>query len=221
MGMTTIISWEKTEAGPSRDKGKPSFHRLISLSFFACSIAFTSACGGGGGGGGGGGDAGSGNGGGGETPTCAGSQALNAAKSACIDCPQGQYPNSDRTACVSSCPSGQIKPTDKPTCETLASCTGAQAPSPATNVCVNCSGGQYPNSGNTACVSSCEPGELKPDNKPTCETEDKLHEPANTKPGRPTPAWIQGSAQKARYLILPLIVAALLPAPAAQPPASL
>ncbi len=82
-------------------------------------------------GGGSGGDS-SGNGGGG-TPTCTGNQILQ--DGSCEACTAPQYPNADRTACVSSCPTGQIKLTNKPTCETEAACTGDEVLNPSDNTC--------------------------------------------------------------------------------------
>ncbi len=113
--------------------------------------------------GGGGGDS-SGNGGGG-TPTCADTQILKDGQ--CEACPAQQKPNADKTACISA---------DTPTC------TGNQALQ--NNQCVACTDPQYPNSDRTACVTSCDDGELKPDNKPTCETMvtctgDMIHNPAD------------------------------------------
>ncbi len=82
-------------------------------------------------GGGGGGDS-SGNGGGG-TPTCTGSEILQ--NEQCEECTAQQFPNADRTACVSSCPTGQIKLMNKPTCETEAACTGDEVLNPSDNTC--------------------------------------------------------------------------------------
>ncbi len=114
-------------------------------------------------GGGGGGDS-SGNGGGGP-PTCTGSEILK--NDQCEACPAQQKPNADKTACISA---------DTPTC------TGNQALQ--NNQCVACADPEYPNADRTACVSSCDDGELKPDNKPTCETMvtctgDMIHNPAD------------------------------------------
>ncbi len=114
-------------------------------------------------GGGGGGDS-SGNGGGGP-PTCTGSEILK--NDQCEACPAQQKPNADKTACISA---------DTPTC------TGNQALQ--NNQCVACTDPQYPNADRTACVTSCDDGELKPDNKPTCETMvtctgDMIHNPSD------------------------------------------
>ncbi len=114
-------------------------------------------------GGGGGGDS-SGNGGGGP-PTCTGSEILK--NDQCEACPAQQKPNADKTACISA---------DTPTC------TGNQALQ--NNQCEECTDPQYPNADRTACVTSCDDGELKPDNKPTCETMvtctgDMIHNPSD------------------------------------------
>ncbi len=113
-------------------------------------------------GGGGGGDS-SGNGGG--EPTCTDTQILKDGQ--CEACPAQQKPNADKTACISA---------DTPTC------TGNQALQ--NNQCVACADPDFPNSDRTACVTSCDDGELKPDNKPTCETMvtctgDMIHNPAD------------------------------------------
>ncbi len=84
------------------------------------------------GGGGGGGDS-SGNGGG--TPTCTGDQILK--NDQCEACPDPQYPNADRTACVTNCPDGEIKPIDKPTCEALVTCAEPKVHNPTDNTCVD------------------------------------------------------------------------------------
>ncbi len=136
----------------------PTFSKIIALSL---SLAFAGSCGGGGGGGGGG--SGSSN-----TPTCTGSEILK--NKQCEECTAPQYPNADRTACVTSCPQGEIKVADKPACEAIVSCAGAQVHSAASNTCADCPEDQFPNAVRTACVASCPTGEIKPDFKPTCET---------------------------------------------------
>ncbi len=47
-----------------------------------------------------------------------------------------QFPNSDRTACVTSCDDGELKPDNKPTCETMVTCTGDMIHNPADNTCI-------------------------------------------------------------------------------------
>ena len=68
------------------------------------------------------------------TPACSGNQILTNGK--CEACAAPQFPNSDRTACVSSCPTGTFKPSGKPTCEVLASCTGEEVHNPTDNTCI-------------------------------------------------------------------------------------
>ena len=41
---------------------------------------------------------------------------LNADRSACESCTEGQFPNIDHTACVSSCSGNQFKPDNAETC---------------------------------------------------------------------------------------------------------
>ncbi len=53
-----------------------------------------------------------------------------------MDCPEGQFPNSELSVCVSSCKEGEIKPTNKPACETKVSCTGKQVHNPRDNSCI-------------------------------------------------------------------------------------
>ncbi len=53
----------------------------------------------------------------------------------CEACVAPQYPNSDRTACVSKCADGEIKPDNKPACEAMLSCADPQVYDPASNTC--------------------------------------------------------------------------------------
>ncbi len=62
-------------------------------------------------------------------------------------------------------------------------CTGNQILNAEQDACVDCPEDHAPNSDHTSCLPSCEDGEIKPDNKPTCEmivtcTEEQVHNPA-------------------------------------------
>ncbi len=65
---------------------------------------------------------------------CTGNQILKDEK--CTACADPEYPNSDRTACVTTCANGELKPTNKPTCEAKATCTGNKVHNPADNTCI-------------------------------------------------------------------------------------
>ena len=97
---------------------------MLILSF---SIAF---CGGGGGDSGNGGDL--------PVPqTCEiTGQTYNAGAKRC-ECPENQFLNADRMACVRSCEAGEIKPDNKDACEVRLSCTAPQVPNPADNTCID------------------------------------------------------------------------------------
>ena len=97
---------------------------MLILSF---SIAF---CGGGGGDSGNGGDL--------PVPqTCEiTGQTYNAGAERC-ECPENQFLNADRMACVRSCEAGEIKPDNKDACEVRLSCTAPQVPNPADNTCID------------------------------------------------------------------------------------
>ncbi len=135
--------------------------RLITLA--ALSLSLTLAGCDTGGGGGGGGDS-SGNGGG--TPTCTGSEILK--NDQCEACPGSQFPNADRTACVTNCPDGQIRLANNPACEIQVTCTGRQIFNPQNNSCfeLSCDDGQIPDTTVTpaACIeeNTCRtsPGKL-------------------------------------------------------------
>ncbi len=86
-------------------------------------------------GGGGGGSAGGDGNGNGDKPTCTGNQILQ--NEQCEECTALQYPNADRTACVSTCPDGEIKLEDNPTCETIATCADDKTHNPADNTCID------------------------------------------------------------------------------------
>ncbi len=94
-------------------------------------------------------------GGGGGPPTCTGSEILK--NDQCEACPDPQYPNADRTACVTQCPDGEIKLEGKPTCETQVTCTGDETYNPADNTCIDleCGEGEVVNTtvNPLACIS--------------------------------------------------------------------
>ncbi len=112
--------------------------RLITLA--AISLSLTLAGCDSGGGGGGGGSSGSN----GDKPSCTGSEFLK--NDQCEACPDSQFPNADRTACVTKCPDGEIKLKDNPACETQVTCTGRQIFNPTDNSCfeLSCDEGKIP-----------------------------------------------------------------------------
>ncbi len=122
----------RTPSFSSRSFGLANFSpRFMTLGLLSLSLAFLGNCGG----------CGSSNGNGGSSsagPTCAENQILK--DGSCEACSDPQYPNSDRTACVSNCPDGEYKPTAKPTCEAQVTCTGRQIHNPQNNSCfeLNC-----------------------------------------------------------------------------------
>ncbi len=107
---------------------------MITLAALSLSLTLAGCDTGGGGGGGSSGDNG--------TPTCTGSEILQ--DGSCEECAAPQYPNADRTACVTHCPDGEIKLVDKPACETQVTCTGRQIYNPTNNTCfeLSCNEGQ-------------------------------------------------------------------------------
>ena len=112
--------------------------RLITLAALSLSLAFLGNCSGCGS------SSGSGSSGDNGTPTCTGDQILK--DGSCEACPDPQYPNADRTACVANCPDGEIKVEGKPTCETQVTCTGRQIFNPTDNSCfeLSCDEGEIP-----------------------------------------------------------------------------
>ncbi len=61
-------------------------------------------------------------------------------------------------------------------------CTGSQALHAQQDACIDCPENHFPNFDRSACVSTCPKGEIKADNKPTCETivscdAPKIHNP--------------------------------------------
>ncbi len=133
-------------------------NKILRLSLLGFSIAIAGACGG---------SDGNSNGSdaSGVTIACIDNQRPQAEQGACTRCPEGEFPNSEHTACVTSCKEGEIKPMNKPTCELKLSCIAPQIHNPADNTCMDCPEGQFPNSELSACVSSCKEGEIKPANK--------------------------------------------------------
>ncbi len=55
----------------------------------------------------------------------------------CEACSDPQYPNADRTACVTNCPEGEIKLEDNPACETIVTCAEPKVHNPTDNTCVD------------------------------------------------------------------------------------
>ncbi len=90
--------------------------RSLQLGLLSLSLAFLGNCGGCGSSNGNGGSAGGDGNGNGDKPTCTGSEILK--NDQCEACPDPQFPNADRTACVTQLPhDGEIKLEGKPTCE--------------------------------------------------------------------------------------------------------
>ncbi len=112
--------------------------RMITLA--AISLSLTLAGCDSGGGGGGGGSSGSN----GDKPSCTGSEILK--DGSCEACPDPQFPNADRTACVTKCPDGEIQLANNPTCEIQVTCTGRQIFNPTDNSCfeLSCDEGKIP-----------------------------------------------------------------------------
>ncbi len=125
---------------PSQRRGAKmqTLNKFAVLSLFSLSLAFLGNCGGCGSSGNGGGDSSS------AGPTCTENQILK--DGSCEACTAPQYPNADRTACVTNCPDGQIKLEDNPACETQVICTGRQIYNPTDNSCfeLSCDEGEIP-----------------------------------------------------------------------------
>ncbi len=132
--------------------------RSLQLGMLSLSLAFLGNCGGCGSSNGNGGSSSSG-------PNCIDKQILK--DGSCEACPDPQYPNADRTACVTQCPDGEIKLEGKPTCETQVTCTGRQIFNPTDNSCfeLSCDEGQIPDTTVTpaACIeeTACRANEGK------------------------------------------------------------
>ncbi len=109
----------RLSAGLRLGKSSAAASRLACLAAISLSLTLAGCDTGGGGGGG---DS-SGDGGGGA-PTCTGNQILK--DGSCEACSDPQYPNADRTACVTNCPDGQIRLANNPACEIQVTCTGRQ-----------------------------------------------------------------------------------------------
>ncbi len=132
----------------SADLRSAKFGRLISLGILGLSLTLAGC------------DTGGGSSGGdsGGTPTCTGDQILQ--DGSCEACTALQYPNADRTACVTTCDDGELKPANKPTCEEQVTCTGNETYNPADNTCIDleCSEGEVANTtvNPLACISKAD-----------------------------------------------------------------
>ncbi len=127
-----------TKEGAKIQTFRTASSRFTTLAALSLSLAFLGNCGGCGSSKGGGSSGSSA----GGTPACTGSQILK--DGSCEACTAPQYPNSDRTACVSTCADGELKPMNKPTCETKLSCADGETHNPADNTCItlNCEEGE-------------------------------------------------------------------------------
>ncbi len=129
LGLGGLLWKNFSSAGLRSWKSSAAASRFMMLATISLSLTLAGCDTGGGGGGGG--DS-SGNGGGG-TPTCTGNQILQ--NEQCEECTEPQFPNADRTACVTTCADGEIKLANKPTCEALATCTEPKVHNPTDNTC--------------------------------------------------------------------------------------
>ena len=64
---------------------------------------------------------------------------MNAGQTACMECPEGQFPDIDRRACVSGCPDDQLKPDNAETCVTAMVCADGLVLNPSMNTCIELS----------------------------------------------------------------------------------
>ena len=70
-------------------------------------------------------------------PTCKiTGQNYNAGTNRC-ECPENQFLNADRMACVRNCGAGEIKPDNKDACELEMTCSDGQILNPSTNECIS------------------------------------------------------------------------------------
>ena len=87
--------------------------------------------------------------------TCTGGQALNAGQTACMECSTGEFPDIDRTACVSSCPPGQLKPDNAETCVMMMVCADGLVFNPGNNTCIELSCETFEIADTTATPPEC------------------------------------------------------------------